>query len=120
MAHERGFTLLEVLVALAVFALSAAAILRQTHLGSEQLLLLSEKSQALWIAEDRLAVVHGAPAWPPLGRVQDTVELAGQEWQVITEVQATALPQLRRVEVSVGRAGGNYQQVALTTFRGQH
>ena len=53
----RGFTLLEVLVALAILALSAAAVLRQTQLGIKQQQQLELKSYALAIADDALATM---------------------------------------------------------------
>ena len=47
-----GFTLLEVMIALAVFAITAIALLSQTNQSASQSLQLEEKAYALWIAGD--------------------------------------------------------------------
>lgn len=120
--RERGFTLLEVLIALAVFAISAAALLRQLQQGTGQQFLLEERTEALWLAEDRLAELAATPSWPAVGRTSDSVTVNGREWVITTEVQTTAMPELRRIEVGVrpdDEARASFVPLTLTTFRGQ-
>ena len=123
MKRARGFTLLEVLVALAILALSAAAVLRQTQLGIKQQYELELKSTALWIADDALTAVSTQAQWPPLGRIQKTHTLQGQDWVITTDVQATPDPMLRKIDVSVNladRAENAAALLTMTTFRGQN
>lgn len=123
MRRQRGFTLLEVLVALAILALSTAAVLRQSQLGIKQQYELELKSYALWIADDALTAVLARSEWPPLGRLEQTQAFQGQEWVVTTDVQTTDDPLLRKVEVSIAIAGGAENAPALlsmTTYRGQY
>jgi general secretion pathway protein I len=123
MRHQRGFTLLEVLVALAILALSAAAVLRQTQLGVKQQYELELKSYALWIADDVLTAVLAKSERPPLGRIEQKQTFQGQEWVVTTEVQGTDDPLLRKIDVSIAVAGGAENAPALlsmTTYRGQY
>lgn len=118
-----GFTLLEVLVALAILALSAAAVLRQTHLNIKQQQTLELKSSALWIADDVLTLVMAQDQWPPIGRAEQNETLEGQNWRVLTDVQATPDPLMRKIEVSVTLAeqGDNAAAlITLTTYRGQY
>lgn len=120
---SRGFTLLEVLVALAILALSAAAVLRQTHLNIKQQQTLELKSSALWMADDVLTLVMAQAQWPPLGRVEQEQTLEGQNWRVITEVQATPDPLMRKIEVSVVPAEQGSNAAALITlaaYRGRY
>lgn len=120
---QRGFTLLEVLIALAILALSAATVLRQTHLGVKQQQNLELKSYALWAADDVLALVMAQSQWPPLGRVEQQQTYEGQNWRVITEVQATPDPLMRKIEVSISpeQQGENAAAViTLTAYRGQY
>ncbi len=122
MRRGRGFTLLEVLVALAILALSAAAVLRQTQLGVKQQYELEMKSTALWIADDVLAAVLVQPQWPPLGRSEQKQSFQGQEWVVTTDVQATPDPMMRKIEISIGAAARDQNAPALlsmTAYRGQ-
>lgn len=119
-----GFTLLEVLVALAVFAVSAAAVMRQTHLGLAQQLALEQRTTALWLAENRLTTLAVSAAQAPLGRVVEEVTQADLVWRVTTEVGTTALAQLRRIEVAVVPVtdetdSNDYAMVRLVTFQGE-
>lgn len=123
MRRCHGFTLLEVLIALAILALSAAAVLRQTHLEVRQQQNLELKSYALWVADDVLTMVMAQAQWPPAGRIEQQQSVNGLNWRVITEVQATADPLLRKIEVSVVPAeqGENTAPlITLTAYRGQY
>ena len=122
-ARSKGFTLLEVLIALAIFALSAAAVLRQTHLEVKQQQALELKSYALWVADDVLALVLAQSQWPPLGRIEQKQDYAGQSWRVTTDVQVTPDPLMRKIEVSVAAAAQDESAVpviTLTAYRGQY
>jgi general secretion pathway protein I len=120
--RTRGFTLLEVLVALAVLALSAAAVLRQTQLGVQQQQRLELKTYAMWIADDELAGIIAAPNWPPVGRSAHRINVREMEWEVTTDVQATTDPDLRKILVSVNlaQAPADTALVAFTAYRGHY
>ncbi len=123
MRRIRGFTLLEVLIALAILALSAAAVLRQTQLEVKQQQNLELKSYALWAADDVLTLVMAQSQWPPLGRIEQKQTYEGQDWRVITDVQATPDPLLRKIEVSIAPALQDENAAALitlTAYRGQY
>lgn len=123
MRATRGFTLLEVLVALAILALSAAAVLRQTHLEVKQQQSLELKSYALWMADDVLTLALVQSQWPPVGRVEQTQSYEGQNWRVVTDVQATPDPLMRKIEVSIAPAEQGADAAALitlTAYRGQY
>ena len=120
--QPRGFTLLEVLVALAILALSAAAVLRQTQLGVQQQQRLELKTYAMWIADDEISGITAQSKWPPLGRSAHTVNARDMEWEVTTDVQTTPDPDLRKIVVSVTLQGQSADQplVAFTAYAGQH
>jgi general secretion pathway protein I len=119
----RGFTLLEVLIALAILALSAAAVLRQTNLEVKQQQTLEAKSYALWAADDVLTMVMAQSQWPPVGRIEQQQTYAGQNWRVITDVQSTPDPMLRKIDVNITPAeqpDGAAPLISLTAYRGQY
>lgn len=124
MREQRGFTLLEVLVALAIFALSAAAVLRQTQMSVSQQYQLELKSYALSMADDALAVLLAQRDWPPTGRNQQTQTFQNQQWQITTDVQPAPDPYLRRIDISVALLREGEREpaplVSLTTYRGQY
>jgi len=123
----RGFTLLEVLIALAILAISAAAVLRQTQLEVKQQLELELKTYAMWVADDTLSTLYAQSQWPPLGRNERHLQFRDQDWLVTTDVQATPDPWLRKIEVGVDLAArsaendaAKHSLVSFTTYRGRY
>jgi len=115
-----GFTLLEVLIALAVFAVTAIALLSQSSQSVSQSVYLEEKAYALWIAENSLTELRLQPEWPSLGEQQDYRTQFGREWAVSLDVSNTDELSLRRVEVRVSRSGRETSLSNLTSYIGKH
>ena len=98
---SRGFTLLEVLVALVIVGTALGASLRAVGSLTQNSNGLRASMMATWSAENRLADIRLAKAWPALGKrafpcPQGELELSCEE-----EVFNTPNPFFRRVEVSV-------------------
>lgn len=119
-ALNAGFTLLEVMIALAVFAISAIALLSGTNQGVSQSLYLEEKSYALWIAENTLTELRLKPEWPALGKDSNQVNQFNRTWHIETEVTDTGEQFLRRIEVTVIRSEDNKVMSSLRGYIGQH
>lgn len=98
---QRGFTLLEVLVALAVVALALTAMIKTAGNSAGNLAHLKHKTMAHWIAMDRITELRTVRKWPSRGTRRDEVEMFGTEWTWIQRVSDTESPHLREVEVSV-------------------
>lgn len=122
MTKTRGFTLMEVLIALAILALSAAAVLRQTQIGVSQQQQLELKSAAMWLADDALASLMLSSNFVPVGRAERRVTFREQDWDVVTEISPTADANLRRIVVSVMLAdsGTDDALASFTTYRGRY
>lgn len=117
----RGFTLIEVLVALAILGLTAAAVSRQTVQVLGDLGQLEEKTRAFWVADEQLSRMLVRDAWPATGVRSRTLETLGDRWQVRIEVTGTPNPDVRRIQVRVSRdpaeQGG---RVVLTGYGGRY
>jgi len=102
----RGFTLVEVLVALTIVAVALMASLRATTSMSGSALELRLRTLALWSAENRLAQIRIQGEFPNQGRRSFDCSQAEARLVCDEEVFATPNPQFRRVELSVFPAVG--------------
>jgi len=116
----RGFTLLEVLIALAIFAITAIALLSQSSQSVSQSVYLEEKAYALWIAENALTELRLKPEWPSLGEQSDYRNQFGREWAVSVDVSNTGEASLRSVDVRVFRAGQKTSLSQLQSYIGKY
>ena len=101
--RQRGFTLVEVLVALVIFGVIAASVLKTLQDSVRQQAALEERLTANWVAQQALAEIRLRTDWPPLGKKTEKVLLADREWQVTAEVKTTNEPKMRHIVVQVGR-----------------
>lgn len=115
-----GFTLFEVMVALAVFMVSVFALNRQVAQSIGSADYLEQKTVALWLAQDTLTSLRTRAEWPALGQSSDSMRQLGREWWVETRVSNTREPLLRRIDVRVGLTGKEESLVTLHGFIGQH
>lgn len=99
--RSAGFTLLETLVALAIFAVCVAVLLAQSQRALHQQQQLEMRTVARWVAENKLAELQLQTPWPATGTSTDSVELGDRSWQVISTVADTARADFRRIEIAV-------------------
>lgn len=122
MHGSRGFTLVEVLVALAILAVALAAASRAAALMAGSSVTLREHLLASWVAQNRLAELQARRAWPNPGRREGEVEQAGLRLLWRETVSPTPNMAFRRVEVSVvasGRDGPVLAQLSGYLVRGE-
>ncbi len=99
----RGFTLLEVLIALLVFGLiaTAAAEVGSQYISSYE--RVRDKTLAGWLADNRINELRLQEDLPGISENSDDRDYGTYRWQVTTVVQGTEEPSMRRVEVTVAR-----------------
>lgn len=77
----RGFTLLEVMVALAVVALALGAIIESTGQGARNAAYLRDRTIAHWVATDVITEMQVAKDFAALGLRNGSRDMAGQTWE---------------------------------------
>lgn len=100
-APARGFTLIEVLVALAVLAIALAAVVRTMGQSIDLAADLRERTLALWVAQERAALLQLTKAWPDLATARGTAEMGGREWEWQERTSSTEVAAMRRVDIEV-------------------
>ncbi len=116
----KGFTLIEVMIALSIFAVMAAAISRTASQNTDTVLYLEEKTLAGFVAENRLNKLK-LSGYPAAIQIKDSEEMAGREWHITTKVEDTALPDFRRIEILVAKqADKENPLISLTGFMGKY
>ncbi|PKF51402.1 type II secretion system minor pseudopilin GspI [Enterovibrio nigricans] len=114
MRTSRGFTLIEVLVAMAVFAISALAVMNVSSQQVNNLSALEEKTFAAMVADNQLALLMLENKVPTSAKSGKS-EMAGREWYWTIKPIATAQSTLRAVDILVWQ--DERKQSALATVR---
>lgn len=98
----RGFTLIEVLVALAIVAFGMAAVLAAMTSAADNAFFMRDKTLAEWIALNQIADQRLKEAMPRKGKTEGEVEdFAGRRWFWQQDVQALQIKGMWRIDVSV-------------------
>ncbi|MGB3623598.1 MAG: type II secretion system minor pseudopilin GspI [Ketobacter sp.] len=120
MKNSSGFTLIEVLVALAIFAVAVASLSAAMQNNVKNANYLKDKTIAHWIASNKMVELAAAGDYPAIADRTDKIEYAGQEWVVNTKIQKAQTKMAIRIgEVSVGmekEGDANYYATLTALF----
>jgi general secretion pathway protein I len=114
-AKGTGFTLIEVLVALAIIAIALLAALRAAGQGTANLDELRARLLAGWVAENLLAEHRARGDWLPLGIQRGLEREGGIEFGWREEIVATPHPAFRRIDIFVFAPPGEARALAHFT-----
>ena len=115
----RGFTLIEVMVALIIVALSLTALTASMNQMIDAANTMRERTFASWIAQNKIAEMRLAGVIPKVGESNGEVDFANATWAWTAEVSETGVENLLRVEVSVSYAGVDEPVRQVTGFIGE-
>ena len=121
---SRGFTLLEVLIALIFFSLIGLVIQEVTASTVGQYQTVRLKMFATWLAENKMAELRLTDDLPAAREYKEDLEFGGMEWQLVSKVSSTDNPDIHRVEVESHhineQSGEKSKRVTLTGFIGRY
>ena len=105
-ADIRGFTLIEVMVAMVVIAVALPALLKTLYQQIDGTAYLRDKSIAQWVANNKLAesrIRLASSGTLERGERSGSEVMAGQDWYWETTSQQTEVEDFWRLEIRVGR-----------------
>ena len=98
--RESGFTLIEVMVALAILAVVAVAASRASSAYLSSVDVLRTRTLAHFVAQNAAADLRINETWLTENRTQ-TVNAQGRDWQVTMTLADTLTPALKEVNITV-------------------
>lgn len=116
--RSKGFTLLEVMVALTIVALSLTAVAASMNQMIDAANSMRNRTYASWIGLNRIAELRLASVTPDVGASNGEVEYASVDWTWRAVISETGVDDLLRVDVSVSFAGTDQSIRTVTGFIG--
>jgi general secretion pathway protein I len=117
--HNNGFTLIEVLIALAILAIALAATMRATGMATTTAETVKIKTYATWVAENRLAQLTAERIFPSVGTENGKTTMAGIAFQWTQTANETPNKSFRKVDVAVTLVGETQKLTTLTAYVSQ-
>lgn len=95
-----GFTLIELMIAMAVFAIAGVAVMRATTEHIRAMGIIEEMTMAGYVAENQLQLARLDTRWPPQP-AEGEAEMAKNRWKWVLEVLETEDAEFRMLKVTV-------------------
>ena len=96
-----GFTLIEVMVALTIIAISLGALLNTSGTQANSATYLKQKTLAHWVAMNELTQLHILKKLPDVGKKQGSTTMANHEWHWIRTTKKTEQANTRQITYQV-------------------
>jgi general secretion pathway protein I len=112
---QPGFTLIEVLVALAIVIIAFMAMYGSMMQVVAATTLMQEKTIATWIAFDRITEMRVMDEFPSDDESNGEIEMAGYDWVYSIKINATESDNLRQVIVKVAPASDPDNTLGIAT-----
>jgi len=96
MLRRNGFTLIEILVAMTIIAVSVTALVQAAGASAFRAEYLRAREYGRWIATNKLTELQVLPAWPDVGTVNTETQMGGRTWHIRTVTQKVEDPDCLR------------------------
>ncbi len=106
LANNRGFTLIEVLIALAILAIALTAAVRAATVATDSANETKLRTLATWIAQNRIAFISSSTVFPSVGESNGRETMANIEFAWKQKISNTPNSAFRKIEVQVLRPVG--------------
>jgi general secretion pathway protein I len=110
--RTRGFTLIEVLVALVIVAFGMGAVLSALTSAADNETRMREKTFAEWVGLNQLSTERLQVNVPAVGKKEADVDFAGTRWHWQENVETMDIPGLLRITIQVRHADSNQSQTS--------
>jgi len=117
--RKRAFTLVEVMVALAIIALSLTAVAAKMSRMIDTSNSMRERTYASWIAQNKIAEMRLANVLPDVSATSGEVDYANLTWRWRAVVSESGIENLYRVDVEVSDANDIAVIRKVTGFIGE-
>jgi general secretion pathway protein I len=102
--RARGFTLIEVLVALMIVALGMGAVLSALGSAADTTIRLRERTFANWVALNLVATGRLTASFPANGKTEGDIDFANARWHWLQVIEKTQIPGVQRITIQVRHA----------------
>lgn len=116
--RNAGFTLLEILVALAVLGTAMGALIQSAGGFTRNEAYLRDRTIAEWVARNQMIKQQLEAKWPAIGQTKDEVEYAERQWQWVMQVTKTPEADLRRLDIEIFALDNASDEQALASLTG--
>lgn len=117
-SRQSAFTLLEIMVALTIIAITLGAIIENTTASNRNAQYLRDKTIASWIAMNQITLIRAKRQWTSKSNKQGDVEMANRVWRWEMRIQKTENVNMRRLEIDVYSAEDEDQNQPLASMTG--
>jgi general secretion pathway protein I len=114
---REGFTLIEMLVALAIFSLAALALLRLGGATATNSARLESQALAETVARNLAVETLTDPAPPAFGASQGLIANGGRRWRWTRNVARSPEARIQQIEIRVDPEEGGPGRASLIVFR---